>query len=163
VAEAPAIRPAARRDGPAIAALLREAFGGRDEADLVAALAADGDVIASLVADGSGTIAGHVLLSRMEAPFPAAALAPLAVRSDRRRQGIGAALVGAALATARGRGIRGVFVLGDPAYYGRLGFSAEAARPFASPFAGDHFMLARLGGDTPAGAVRHAPAFDRLG
>jgi putative acetyltransferase len=54
-----------------------------------------------------------------------------------------------------------VFVLGDPSYYRRFGFSVAAASGFSSPYAGDHFMGLALSGTMPAamGALRHAPAF----
>lgn len=160
------IRPEGPSDAPAIAALLTRAFGGPAEAGLVAALRAAGDVAIALVAeDAGGAIAGHVLLSPMRAPFPALSLAPLAVAPDRQNAGVGAALVRAALARAEAEGWRGVFVLGDPAYYGRFGFTAAAAAGFASPYAGPAFQALGLGGDLPAraGAAAHAPAFAALG
>lgn len=88
-------------------------------------------------------------------------LAPLAVAPERQRQGIGAALVAAALAAAAGGGWRAVFVLGDPAYYRRFGFDAALAAGFDSPYAGPHLMARPLGGPLPArgGPIRHAPAF----
>jgi putative acetyltransferase len=58
-----------------------------------------------------------------------------------------------------------VFVLGDPAYYGRFNYSAEAAMPFESPYAGPYFMLLPLALPLPAasGQARHARAFAALG
>lgn len=55
-------------------------------------------------------------------------LAPLAVLPGRQGWGIGSALVRAALARAKEVGWAAAFVLGDPAYYGRFGFAADAAR-----------------------------------
>ncbi len=37
-------------------------------------------------------------------------------------------------------------MLGDPAYYGRLGFDAGLAAGFANPYAGPHFMVKPLAG-----------------
>ncbi|MFX5785163.1 hypothetical protein ABTE36_21975, partial [Acinetobacter baumannii] len=58
------------------------------------------------------------------------------------------------------------FVLGDADYYERFGYSAQLARPFASPYAGDAFMALWLC-DTlsvpDAGVAHHAPAFGRVG
>jgi putative acetyltransferase len=57
-----------------------------------------------------------------------------------------------------------VFVLGNPALYGRFGFSAEDARPFASRYAGPHFMARRLSAGAPRrGRLRYPAAFDELG
>jgi len=60
----------------------------------------------------------------------------LAVRPERQASGLGSALVRASLDTAREFGCHGVLVLGDPAYYGRFGFSAETAREVIAPYRG---------------------------
>jgi putative acetyltransferase len=144
----------------------RLAFGGGAEARLVDALRRSGAAVLSLVAEcGGGAVVGHVLLSRLVSPPGALALAPLAVLPDRQRRGVGSALVRAALARARAGGWAAAFVLGDPAFYGRFGFEAEAARGYASPYAGEHFMAVRLGpGPLPgAGAVIYPEPFAALG
>ena len=51
-------------------------------------------------------------------------------------QGLGSTLVRRGVECAREFGCHGLLVLGDPAYYGRFGFSAEAAREVAAPFRG---------------------------
>lgn len=159
------IRPETPRDIAAIYRVITDAFGQSDEADLVKALRNAGDAIVSLVAEEDGEIVGHVLLSKMEAPFRALALAPLAVAPDRHRSGVGSALARDALQRVREAGWDAVFVLGDPGYYSRFGFSAEAARGFRSPYAGAHFMLlARKPGPlATTGDLHHAPAFAALG
>jgi putative acetyltransferase len=132
------IRHARPADHPAIAELVQAAFGRPDEADLVARLRADEDAMFELVAEDEGEVAGHILFSRLWVDrFELyGALAPLAVRPGRQRQGLGAGLVRAGLETAREFGCHGVLVLGDPAYYGRFGFSAEDAREIQAPFRG---------------------------
>ena len=70
-----------------------------------------------------------------------------------------------ALDRAREGAWAAIFVLGDPAFYGRFGFRADAARGFASPYAGEHFMVVPLG---PAplpgiGTVVHPAPFTALG
>ncbi|GLK84868.1 GNAT family N-acetyltransferase [Ancylobacter defluvii] len=152
-------------EAAAIHALVRDAFDGPDEADLINRLRAAGDAIVSFVAEEDGEIVGHILLSPIAAAFPALALAPLAVGPDRRAHGIGGELVRHAIGHAGAMGWRAIFVLGDPAYYQRFGFSAEAAAGFASPYAGPHLMVLPLGGALPAtqGTLRHAPAFAELG
>ncbi|MGZ8361809.1 MAG: GNAT family N-acetyltransferase, partial [Allosphingosinicella sp.] len=130
------LRPEQPADRAAIAALVEHAFGQPDEARLIARLRADGDLVLSLVADDGGTILGHVALSLMAAPFRALGLAPVAVAPGHQRQGIAAALIREALDRARADGWGGVFVLGDPAYYRRFGFSPDLASGFDSPYAG---------------------------
>lgn len=147
-----ALRPEARRDIDGIAALNRMAFGGTDEADLVARLRADGDLPLSLVAEAGGVILGHVALSPLRAAGPALALAPLAVHPAVQGRGIGTALVRAALDAF---GDHSVVVLGDPAYYRRFGF---APADLQSPYAGPYLQIA--GPPLPEGsAIAHAPAF----
>jgi putative acetyltransferase len=132
------IRYAKAGDHDAIAAVITAAFGRDDEADLVARLRADEDVLFELVAEEDGQIAGHILFSRLWADrFELyGALAPLAVHPGRHRQGLGSKLVRAGVEYAREFGCFGLLVLGDPAYYGRFGFSAAAASEVSAPFRG---------------------------
>lgn len=156
------IREEQAGDAPAIAALLAEAFGRDAEAALVERLRRDGDVLLSLVAADDRGLVGHVLFSRMQAPFRAAALAPLAVLPRHQRQGIGTRLIEAGLARLARDGWEGVVVLGAPSYYRRFGFDAALAQGFVSPYAGPHLMICPLRPSLPVktGALVHAPAFD---
>lgn len=169
-----AVRPATGGDVAAIDALLRRAFARPEEAMLVQRLCVAGDMVLTLVADDeeSGELAGVVVFSRMAAEvagrsIAAVALAPLAVEAGYRRHGVGEALVQAGLAQLRDAGAMLAFVLGDPDYYARFGFSADWARGFASPYAGDYLMALPLqGGAMPCGergAATHAAAFAELG
>ena len=159
------VRDQTPADRDAVFGLVSAAFGQADEARLVQALLKAGDGVISLVAEEQDAMLGHVLLSRMEAPLRALALAPLAVAPARQGRGIGAALVRAAIERARGAGWEAVFVLGDGAYYERFGFDAAAAAGFSSPYAGPHFMVLALTATLAAstGELRHAPAFAALG
>ncbi|MFN3584574.1 GNAT family N-acetyltransferase [Phenylobacterium sp.] len=132
------IRHARADDHSAIADLVAQAFGRADEARLVERLRADGDVLFELVADNGGAPDGHILFSRLWADRYElfAALAPLAVRPDSQRAGVGSALVRAGLDSAREFGAHGVLVLGDPAYYARFGFAAQTAAQVRAPYAG---------------------------
>jgi putative acetyltransferase len=159
------VRPETPADQAAIRTVLTSAFPGPAEADLVERLRDDGDVVVSLVAVDDGQVVGHVLLSKMSAPFKALGLAPLAVAPARQGEGIGARLVKAGLEAARDGGWEGVFLLGDPAYYGRFGFSAALATGFSSPYAGPHFMAISLSGELlpgEKGDVGYARAFSAL-
>lgn len=152
------------RDWKAVYQVVSSAFGQMAEAKLVEELRGAGDSVVSLVAAEEGQIVGHVLLSRMNAPFPALALAPVSVIPTRQQSGIGSALINKAVNIARSKGWAAIFVLGDPNYYERFGFDREAAAGFTSPYAGRHFMVLRLQPSLPAtsGEVRHAPAFAAL-
>ncbi|HYE27381.1 MAG TPA: N-acetyltransferase [Allosphingosinicella sp.] len=165
-----AVRPESGDDADAIRAVHLAAFPTPAEADLVARLHGDFDSEVSLVAERSGEIVGHLMLSRMAVSgdgraYRALALGPVAVRPEAQGEGIGSALIRAALDQARGLGEEVVFVVGEPAYYGRFGFSAEAAAPFASPYAGPYFMARWLRPDPAppvAGSAEYAPAFAAL-
>ena len=169
-----AIRAATGGDVAAIDALLRRAFPAPDEAQLVQQLCIDGDMVLTLVADDedTGELAGMVAFSRMAVEIDgkaiaAVALAPVAVAARYRRQGVGETLIQAGLRHLEDAGAMLCFVLGDPAYYGRFGFSADWARGFASPYAGDYLMALPLqGGAMPCGVrgrADHATAFAQLG
>jgi putative acetyltransferase len=140
----------------------QRAFGRDVEADLVEALRREGSVVLSFVAEEEGQILGHVMFSRMEAPFRALGLAPIAVVPERQGEGIGSLLIKAGLARARAEGWEGVFVVGEPAYYVRFGFDAKPASGFQSPYAGPYFMAIALQGPglpCASGRVDYAPAF----
>ncbi|GKX32598.1 MAG: N-acetyltransferase [Rhizobiaceae bacterium MnEN-MB40S] len=159
------IRPEEPIDQAAVRAILRQCFPGPEEAHLVDQLRSRGDAEIMLVAQEDGRPVGFVALSRMRAPFKALGLAPVAVLPEYRNHGIAAELILRALADARDAGWEGVFVLGDPDYYNRFGFTIEAAQGFNSPFSGPHFMALALAGDrlpASSGAVEYAPAFSEL-
>ena len=158
------IRAECAGDQQAVHTLTEAAFGQPDEARLIGMLRADGDVALSLVAEEGGDLLGHVLFSPMAAPVPVLALAPLSVAPHCRKQGIGGLLVRKGLELARDAGWQAIFVLGDPGYYSRFGFTTQAATGFENPFAGPHFMALELhqGALSTPFAVSYAPAFARL-
>ena len=162
------IVPESWGDADGIRTVHLAAFPTAAEADLVMRLQDDLSSEISLVAKENGRIVGHILLSRMEVEgdgrrYRALGLAPVAVVPDSQRQGVGCALVEAALKRAEASGEEIVFVLGEPAYYERFGFTAEAAAPFASPYAGAYFMARSFGPELPtSGTAAYAPAFADL-
>jgi putative acetyltransferase len=158
------------RDEVTVRVLLQAAFGGTAEAMLVDRLRSGGELVLALVAaETTDRIVGYVGFPRLRIETPegartAVGLAPLAVVPSHQGRGIGAALVRGGLAQLIARREEIVFVLGDPALYGRFGFSLEDARPFASPYAGPHFMARRLSAAAPRrGLLRYPAAFDDLG
>lgn len=161
------IGPQRADENAAVTAVHRAAFGGDYEAGVVAALREGGWAIASLVARAEGRVVGHVMFSELGLTIDgravaAAALAPLAVDVNWRRGGAGAGLVEAGLAAARAHGSAAVLVHGDPAYYGRFGFSAAAIGHVTTPYRpGVLLGLALQQGafDGVAGAVTYPPPF----
>jgi putative acetyltransferase len=166
------IRREAPADASAVREVLAEAFPTEAEARLVEALRAAAPPSVSLVADDAGRVVGHVLFTPVEirASGPAAGwfgLAPLAVRPERQRRGVGSELVRAGLAACRDFGARAVVVLGHPTYYPRFGFAPawDAGLYYRVPGPNPSFMVVEL---EPAvlrdhgGEVRYHPAFDAL-
>ena len=118
----------------------------------------------ALVAEEEGVLAGHILLTRASVGgAPVMALAPLSVRPEFQRRGVGTALMEKAHEIARARGEDYVLVLGSEDYYPRAGYRpAEelgAAVPEGIPSA--NFMALRLREDAEplSGAVAYAPEF----
>lgn len=159
------IRDEPAADRAAIRRVIEAAFGRPDEANLVDRLRADGDTVMSLIAAEDGEIVGHVLFSRMAAPFRALGMAPVSVVPERQRMGIGSRLIRTGIERAAREGWQAVFVMGDPEYYRRFGFDAALARGFTSPYAGPYLMVLALDGALPVktGRIDYAPAFARLG
>jgi len=108
------------------------------------------------VALAAGAVAGHVVFARCavgDDPEPVALLGPLAVAPAHQGRGLGSGLVRAGLDRMRGAGVARIFVLGDPAYYGRHGFAAErrVVPPYPLPEAWrDAWQSVRLDGAPPA-------------
>jgi len=138
------IRIETAADLAGIRSVEEDAFPTPSEADLVDRLRADGDVVFSLVAVHEGQIVGHVMFSRMRTPPETLGLGPVAVLMPYRRKGIAASLIREGLRRATEKGWKGVFVLGDPAYYCRFGFDAALAAGFASSYSGPHLQALAL-------------------
>ena len=114
------------------------AYGTSYETERIDRLRSDGAIVASLIAVANERIVGHTLFSsltvRGEAvKSPVASLASVAVLPEEQRRGVGSELVRKGLEVCRSAGLVAVFVLGDPGYYARFGFSSELARKFTSP------------------------------
>jgi len=149
--------------------VLRRAFGGAGEADLVRALRGRVQPCLALVAEEDGEVAGHVLFTpvRVGADATALALGPMAVDPPRQNRGLGSALVRTGLARCRAAGHDVVFVLGHTRFYPRLGFrpAAPVGLWWKRPDIGPAFMVAELRAgalDGLEGEVRYDPAFDAL-
>ena len=161
------IRGRTAADDAAIRQLNDDTFGGHYESRLIEDLRAAGLDAVELVAVENDDIVGHILFSVLATTIdrqtvPALALAPMAVRPDRQRRGVGSALVRAGLDLARDRDWRAVTVLGHKGYYPRFGFSAALARPLETPFSGDAFMALELAPGAlrgEKGRATYPPAF----
>jgi putative acetyltransferase len=160
-----AVHPERPGDEAAIHAVHAASFPTDLEARLVDLLRAAGRLRVSLVAEVGGAVVGHIAFSPVTAASGAAGagLAPVAVAEPHRRQGIAAALVRAGLEACRAAGLGWAVVMGEPAYYSRLGFRPAAEFGLADEYGGGlAFQAVELvPGALPVGAglVRYAPEF----
>lgn len=130
-----AIRAEEKSDHARVFEIQAAAFGRRNEADLVEMLRTSAHPQISLVAEEQGQILGHIFFSPVEIESSqdspsVAGLAPVAVDPAHQRRGIGSALIRAGLHGCRELGWQAVFLVGNPAYYSRFGFSLAFPRSF---------------------------------
>jgi len=160
------IRPERSDDAAEIRQIVAAAFADAPHSDgtegaIVDALRADDALTLSLVAVADGKITGHVAFSPVTIDGSDVGwfgLGPVAASPDRRRQGIGGALVRAGLDRLRDRGAGGCVVLGDPGYYQRFGFAADPQLRYPDAPA-PYFMRLAFGPESPAGRVAYHPGF----
>jgi putative acetyltransferase len=129
------VRPEQSVDREDVLRVIAAAFG--DEGDLVADIWAGlgHHKRAGLVAEQGGHVLGHVGLSRAwvdarRALVEVWVLSPLSVVPDRQREGVGTALLAAAVEAARGSAVPVLFLEGSPVYYGARGFERADGRGF---------------------------------
>lgn len=161
------VRAETAADRDAVRRVNAAAFGRDAEGRLVDALREAVSPSLSLVACDAEQVVGHILFTpvTVDGAWTALALGPMAVRPERQRAGVGAALVRAGLDACRALGHDVVFVLGHPDYYPRFGFAPAPPRGLTCkwPVPDDVFMVAELAPGAlrgRAGRVEYAPAFD---
>lgn len=132
------IRDSLPSDVGAIEALYPDAFPDEDLLPLVRELLRQDAIVLSLVGVADRELVGHAIFTTCGIagrPEKVALLGPLAVALAWQRQGIGGALVRAGFRRLENADVAQIYVLGDPAYYGRLGFAADdsVAPPYPLP------------------------------
>jgi putative acetyltransferase len=151
-------------DYAAVYEVVAQAFKQPLEAELVVKLRGVEQRI-SLVAEERGEIVGYICFSPVTVGnWMAMGLAPMAVRPDWQRRGIGSGLAEAGLTECRKRGHFVVFVLGHPKYYPRFGFAPASHYGFSCEYDApdEAFMVAELASGAIAGhsgLVRYGPEF----
>ena len=143
------IRTESPEDFDYIDEVLAAAFSRPDEARIVRRLRETPDLVLALAAESHGELVGHIAFSRLAATSAhgvaqLACLAPMAVRPDRQRKGIGSALIRRGLEMIRDMKFPAVVVLGDPVYYGRFGFKIETAALLGCPYPGPYLQALEL-------------------
>lgn len=117
--------------------------------------------------DRGGMLAGYAALSVVsigDASHRVLGLGPVAVLPRKQRRGFGAALIKAGLRAGKDAGFGAVFVLGDPKFYGKFGFTRADERGLVPAYdvPREYFLVLEL---VPGslkeirGTVRYAPEF----
>jgi putative acetyltransferase len=165
------IRPEQEEDADGIRAVQTAAFPTDEEARLVDALRKNGNASVSLVAILDGGIVGHVLFSPVSVEpnttsARGAGLAPVAVRPEHQRKGIGGALIEKGIDDCRHAAFDFIVVLGAPEYYHRFGFQRALSAGLANEYGVDEeFMVLELQPGSLSGLrglVRYGPEFAAL-
>ena len=144
------------------AAFLDAPHTSHTEQFIVGALRKAGQLTVSMVATHDEEVVGHVavspvLISGKDHGWHG--LGPVSVLPSYQGRGIGSALVMEALLVLSSSGAAGCVVVGDPAYYERFGFRADAALklPGVAP---EYFMAVAFDTPAPAGVVSYHEAFN---
>lgn len=163
------IRAEEQNDRDAVRAVNISAFETSTEADLVDALRKQAHPTVSLVAVDDKTVIGHILFSPVtlsgRPDLPIMGLAPMAVRPEHQRRGIGSALVRAGLEQCKLLGFGAVIVLGHPTYYPRFGFVPSTRFGIGCEYdvPEEVFMILELQPgflQSASGTIRYHPAFN---
>jgi putative acetyltransferase len=144
-----------------LAAFADHPYSLHDEQQIVDRLREARALLVSLVAEVDGAV-GHVAFS------PAwidgqdrgwVLLGPVGVLPAWQRRGIGRALIEEGLRTVQARGAQGCVLVGDPAYYLRLGFVPGGPELRLDGLPPALLLRRSLGGPVPRGLVTYHAAF----
>lgn len=164
------IRPENPADLRAIEALIARAFlhaehTSHTEQFIVNALRkADQLSISQAAVDEHGTIQGHVAVSPVTLSDGSKdwyGLGPISVEPSAQLQGIGTALMTAAIAALKEMDAAGCVLLGDPHYYQRFGFKAESALTLAD-VPPEYFQALPMKGQIPIAEVFYHDSFNAI-
>lgn len=165
------IRQETVKDYEEIYKLIKDAFATAEHADgneqdLAAALRKGGAFIPelSLVAEINGKLAGHILFTKAQVGSrEVLALAPLSVKPEYQKQGVGAALITEGHRIAAELGYEYSLVLGSELYYPRFGYVPAVKMGVMLPegFPSENFMAIKLQKDASLldGSIIYAREF----
>jgi putative acetyltransferase len=167
-------RPEKDNDHDAIFEINHLAFPEDNEARLVDMLRESDSYVdgLSIVAEKDGEIVGHILFTKLtiessEGKFTALSLAPIAVKPNFQRQGIGSGLIKEGIKACKSLGYGAIIVVGHPEYYPRFGFSPAREKGLETPFPvpDEAFMVYEIVPgyfDNIGGMIKLAPEFDEF-
>lgn len=92
----------------------------------------------ALIAEIDGKVVGHIAFSPVtfnsNNKLKGYILAPLGVKSEYQKRGIGSKLIESGIEKLLKKGVNVLFVYGDPKFYGKFGFKAETAARYLPPY-----------------------------
>jgi len=150
-------------DFDAIDALLDDAFGGPQEAQLVRGLRKRKAMFREVIMPWGDAAAGYLAVSRFTAPEGWLCLAPVAVHPAWQRGGRGQFMVRSIVDECVNTLQRSLVVLGDGKFYRRCGFLATRAARLNTPYGTQNTLLAAPGMDVPAETLIYPQPFAALG
>ena len=166
------IRAEKQTDQQAVFDLNLAAFEGQGEARLIDLLRNRSKLSLSLVAEVGDQIVGHIAFSPVTVEHSGQTiahgigLAPVAVKPEMQKQGVGSALILEGIRQCRERGVGFIVVLGDPGYYNRFGFDPASNYKLEDEFGGGNAFQVYVFKDTAipfiGGLVKYAPEFNEL-
>lgn len=136
-------------------------FTGHTEQFIVKRLRETNALSISLVAEHDGVVVGHVAVSPVTISDGSKnwfGLGPISVVSAQQNNGIGSALMTAAIDELKTIKASGCVLLGEPAFYNRFGFVARPELTLPDVPA-EYFLTLCLGEQLPQGEVTYHEAF----
>lgn len=92
----------------------------------------------ALVAEIDGAVVGHIAFSPVTVDnnekWTGYILAPLGVKPEYQKRRLGSKLIESGIERLSENGVNVLFVYGDPEYYGKFGFEADAASRYSPPY-----------------------------
>ncbi len=165
------IRDETEADQGTVHALHLSAFDTSSEANLVDVLREQATPFFSLVAGDEENVVGHIMFSPVSLSghtnLKLMGLAPMAVKPEHQRKGVGSALVREGLGQCKRSGVAAVVVLGYPEFYRRFGFVCSSRFDIKSEYdvPEDVFMVVELLSNSlrgKSGMVKYHAAFKDL-
>ena len=144
------------------AAFNDEEHSSHTEQFIVNALRATKQLTVSLVAETQGKIVGHIAFSPVSISDGTTdwyGLGPISVIPEYQRKGIGSELMKEGLNRIKALNAKGCVLLGDPNYYGKFGFKADA-RLILKGVPAEYFQILAFTDHVASGYVIYSDAFN---
>ena len=161
------IRDEQNTDIQAIFNLTQKAFNdvehsSHTEQFIVNALRESKQLTVSLVAETQGKVIGHIAFSPVSISDGTTnwyGLGPISVLPEYQGKGIGSKLMKEGLNRIKALNAKGCVLLGDPNYYGKFGFKADA-RLILAGVPAEYFQILAFTDHIPSGFVTYSEAFN---